>query len=685
MANSIKISGDLSGLKKQILELPNFMKRTLGKSNISLLDKNSQKIISGEAAKIMGQLETRAGRLRALMGEYAKRAADASGDARKELEYKNKLITVTQKLVSLEKDRERLSDLQGQIKGGGFSKGLGKSAGNIPYLGTIAKGLTTPMGLGLLAGGALIGAGAYGVSRLSAGYDRYSAGLDSRIKLMGRGAYDTDMHGSRRMAFSQVGMDEEAVRAARLQSMDIFGAKGSSQGAVLGRAQFARNYGVDLDTLQGMGSGMRAQTGTKGANRDMMKLQASLQASEIKDAIGPYLETTASMLTDIRQDGLVNSGEVMSLMATLSRMTGNSSERTAAQIAGFQKAVQGSSGENNAFFQTAFSRAGIGKGSIGGAQAAIRSGGIFGLNMDDYGGLSGDSRKTLESLGIAGKGTGFQERVGSIMNLADQTFSGGGPQSKLAKARFMMPKLGAKNEVEAMEIMDEFKAAQKSGDMGRMSKLEEKLKNNNASPEERMLTNLEKINKSQEGQVQSLQVIRRIQEEYLGKQVAPAAMMMSKALLHIDELIGGIYNGLASILPGMETTAQKMSGAMSGATALTDAQAEEIRGGGKGAVNKAGTGMVVRQTELEGELAAAKKRRDFDAMVGNKGALGADDSVVKSLEQQIANLNANFDKLIGVNKEHVEVAKEGATAAKRTSRAVSKPQATVEAGSGKTR
>jgi hypothetical protein len=41
--------------------------------------------------------------------------------------------------------------------------------------------------------------------------------------------------------------------------MDAFGTAGSTQQAVLGRAQFSRNYGIGLDQLQGIGGVLMAR------------------------------------------------------------------------------------------------------------------------------------------------------------------------------------------------------------------------------------------------------------------------------------------------------------------------------------------------------------------------------------------------------------------------------------------
>jgi hypothetical protein len=40
-------------------------------------------------------------------------------------------------------------------------------------------------------------------------------------------------------------------------------------------------------------------------------------------------------------------------------------------------------GESNAFFQNVFNKAGIGGGTIGGAQAAMRMGGLFGADLSN--------------------------------------------------------------------------------------------------------------------------------------------------------------------------------------------------------------------------------------------------------------------------------------------------------------
>jgi hypothetical protein len=542
---SIKINGDVSGLSKSIKDVTR-LTRELGKNKVSLISPETQKFFDGLASKEIDKVKSKIEQSERVAGKLAERMNDTARSTANRLKDEKSYLTVLQKQAEMIKTIKFYE----ADKRPGFIEGAGKAARGLPGVGKVTGAIGEmglAGGLGMLAGGAAIGAGVYGVSRLAKGYGVYSQGIPSRIGLMGRGAYDGSIAGENQQGFAQTGMDGEAVRQARLQSMDIFGAGGSDQKSVLGRAQFATNYGIDLSTLQGAGAGMQSQVGTKGANRDILKLQASLQASEIKDAIGPYLESAASLLSDIRQNGLVNSNEVLGLMSSITKL-GNSPQRAAQQISGFNNAVTNSSGETNALLQMAFNKAGIGGGTIGGTQAAIRSSGIFGLNLDDYKGLSDDARKNFKSMGFE---QGADKRIGAILDQGDQIFGRGKGKKQsqdqmLAQDRFMMPILGAKSEVEAEDMMGMFRRGQTNPK--EMQAFEAKLKDNNATPEEKSLDNLKKIVTTQEGALRALETIRQVELEKMGGQVAPAVMKMQDALFHIDKVISRVFGGIAGVV-----------------------------------------------------------------------------------------------------------------------------------------
>lgn len=641
---SIRINGDVSGLRRSILDVSKLTK-DLGKNKITLLSPETQKFFDGVAAKEIDKVKGKIEQTERIAAKLAQRMNDTGRSSGQRVKDEQKYLEVLKKEGDLLKNMEEM-----RPRRPGFIEGAGKAARGLPGVGKVADavgGLGWMGGLGMLAGGAAIGAGAYGVSRLATGYGKYTEGIDSRIKLMGRGADDTNMSGENRKGFSNVGMNEQAVREARLQSMDIFGKEGSDQKSVLGRAQFATNYGVDLSTLQGAGAGMQAQVGTKGASRDIMKLQASLQASEIKDAIGPYLETSASLLADIRQNGQINSGEVLGLISQMSKL-GNSPQRAAQQISGFNNAVQNSSGETNAFMQMAFNKAGIGGGTMGGTQAAIRSSGIFGLNLNDYKGMSPEAKKNFSDIGAE---KGSDKRIGAILDQSDQLFGRGQGKKQtkeqmLAQDRFMMPMMGAKSEAESEDMMGMFRKAQ--GNPKAMDEFEKKLKDNTASPEEKSLSNLNKIATSQEGSLRALQTIRDIEVESMGKMVAPAVMKMQGALFHIDEMISSVYKVISGFIPGMsegDNGAIPSSATKSGGMDLKDYLPQTLL------------------PEAPGRFTKGLQEAEAKAQTP-EGSTISSDAIGQLLDQ---------------NKQLVDLQKQQTTYSKRTSQAVARPRGSAPA------
>jgi hypothetical protein len=106
---------------------------------------------------------------------------------------------------------------------------------------------------GMLLGGGALAAGAYGVSRIMAAREKLMAKaliteLDYVVaeyqiltRLIVRACY-------------AAGLNSLSLRSSRLRDMDVFGAGGASQKAVIQRAQFERNFGVEEGTLSGIGS-----------------------------------------------------------------------------------------------------------------------------------------------------------------------------------------------------------------------------------------------------------------------------------------------------------------------------------------------------------------------------------------------------------------------------------------------
>ena len=396
MANKqIKITGDTKDLKKSIMDLSKTVTRTLGRSRIELFSPETKKLLRGQVLLHLREINREIKSTREEMERQNKLTKKMAIGSNNELRSKKQLLEQTRRLVNLEKQRVSLRHTAGDLRGRsaaapsmpigrrGRTGGRGRWGGPdramravLGYRG--AAMLSNPY----VAGGLAIGGAAlYGGSRVKAGYETFSEGISDRIGLMGRGLSTGDMtpqYGGKQLG--QAGLTSLSLRRRMLQSRDVFGAGGSSQQEVYGRARFERGMGLQGGTLMGMGGQLRQTMGGAEANKSIKVMMASAIAEGVnKSEIVPYMETASGMLTDLNERGFTFDNSAMSLFASLVSRSGQA-ERSGRLMSGKDAGIRGATGEAAALFQYAFHDAGIGGGTIGGAQAAMRMGGLFGFN-----------------------------------------------------------------------------------------------------------------------------------------------------------------------------------------------------------------------------------------------------------------------------------------------------------------
>lgn len=521
MTKKLKIDADLSSVQKSILDLSNVLKRDLGSSKINIFSKESEKLLKGEAKVAMEQLNKSAKDLKSQLENQAKVLKDTTKNTKEYAAEMQKLLNISEKMYQVEKARGQF----GAIAQGGMA---GKAPGG---MGSLLGGLAGKLGPLALAG--------FAGSRLFGGYGEYSGGMGTRLSLRGRGVTDLSTPGASEMAGA--GLNTNTLLQQRLAGMDAFGAAGATNEAVLNRSKFERNYGVNQGTLTNIGSGLRQTMGGTRANEAVMKLQASLIASGIEDAIGPYLSTVSNLLSSINENGLTDSAEILGSFAELIKNTKESPERISKSMETIDSTLRNSTGERNAFMQMAFARAGIGGTSIGGTQAAIRTGGLFGADLSA---LTATQQKTLSGWGSSGAGAA--RRAGAILNQVQTSginFGEGATEKQLTQAgRFGMRFLGAKNESQGIELLNLLKQMSQGKDV--KDKIEKLMEN----PE---LKNLENINTSAEGQLRILEDISKTLKTELGEKLVPFTALIYKGLNQIDENISRVVEPFAMVAKGI--------------------------------------------------------------------------------------------------------------------------------------
>lgn len=594
--NKIKISADTSAIKKSLLDLSKEVK-DLGKSKVSIFDKSQKDFLSKEAKKHMKDIQGQIDKNNKSIIATTKLLNQEGRTLQQNLKTRQRLTNMMKKQVELQKDLGKLNTMSTNLGGGGGKGILGKlgglfgkgGGGSMMGLGGMARFLG-PMGLAL-------GAGGFAVSRAMKANNTFRGGIGDRMSLRGRGV--TDMNLQDKEGAAEVGLNAQSMRRARLASMDVFGETGSTQQAVMQRAAFERNFGLERGTIAQAGEGVRSSLGGAGAEKAMMTMQASLIASGITDEIGPYLETAAGMLTTINEKGITFNDSAMGLLADLASKDGVAAERAGRLSTGIDAAIRGSTGESNAFFQQVFSKAGIGGGSLGGIQAAMRSGGLFGANTDADALLSDKDKAMFKRTGIGGNN--MKRVAGQTLNTLDELFGTDEQNSKLSQEQqdnkrlqrldFVRRTFGLQSEVEAGNVEQLLKSARD----GSKSEAEVKKELNKIQSGNTELGNLQSINKTAAAQTQILKDIHESILDEAGEDLAPIFNTMDKTMMKLDATLTSLMNFF-----GIESPDSVVDQGMKGQDVIDKDSFDAMTGGDKKKAAK-------MKQELDDQIKAKEK------------------------------------------------------------------------------
>jgi hypothetical protein len=409
MSTQMKISADTSEAKKSILDLAKSLK-TIGDSKVAIFNDSDKKLLKGELRREMELMKTK---LRENREEIKKMIEAQKGmikGTQEELEIRKKILDsykIQNRLAKEQGDLKKV-DKQGFGGGGGGDGMVDKLIGNI--------GSVVSMGAKLL-GGAALGAGIFAITKGIAATNQYVQGTPSRNRLKGLGVGEDSFGSPEQLA--NAGLNEQDMIKRRIEATSVLGREGTSNDTEMQKASFERAYGLQGGTMTGVASSLRGTMGGAGANDAQIKMQSTIMAAGIEDALGPYLDSMTTLLTSINENGTTSTSDIMGLMARLTKDGGRTPEQMGKTFSGINSAMQNSSGEANAFLQTAFARAGIGGGTIGGTKFALSSGGLFGM---DQGSLAkrGYNPELLKNMGGAGMFSGVGKRTDAMMDLFKQ-------------------------------------------------------------------------------------------------------------------------------------------------------------------------------------------------------------------------------------------------------------------------
>lgn len=641
--NKLVIDADTRKLRKSLLDISKDLK-DLGKSKIAIFDKNEREYLKAGAKvaldNIRKQMQINKKELEAALKVQAK----TNKSVYEEYNNRKKIHDILKKQVDLQKELGKAQDIAESAKGPatGIRGFLGRSKGRIGQAASAlglggAMRFLGPAGMAMAAGGFLY-------SRGRNAYNTFSGGINDRIGLRGRQVGDMELSDPNRA--TNAGLNAQSMRRARLASMDVFGRAGSTQKAVMQRAEFERNFGIEQGTMTGIGAQMRGTLGGRGADKATMTIQAGLIASGITDEIGPFLETAANMLTEINERGISFSDSAMALLSTVAGSGEIAPERAGRMIANIDEAIRGSSGEANAFFQQIFKGAGVGGQSIGGIQAGIRTGGLFGANLNDMY-LSDTDKKAFETLGIGGRNMGNIAR--STMKNLDTLFgsdqdidkmlsnpetSNAGAQRRMQRNNFIMQTFGLRSEGQAAEVNKLLsEAANPETSAKKQADIQKKIKNMQAGNTE--LGNLQKINESTAAMVDILQNKKINVQDEMGAKLAPLFTSLDSVMMKIDASLVAILDFF-----GIQTASEKIQGSLSGQDLMNANDFEAATMGNK---QKAEEFSKIMAEEF------TKKQKRLDELNAKDTLTGAENFEKGRLSRELRNMEMSDTAIPGLN------------------------------------
>lgn len=546
MAASLKISANTSEVKKSLLDLGKDVKN-LGKTKVSIFSGEDRKFIKGELKQELSLMKTKLSENRAEISKMVKAQSQLEKGSKEELANRKKILAAYQQQTKLAKQMDEVKQTQKDMGPMG-----GKGGGSM---------------IGKLIGGAALAIGGMAIMRGYQASGQFAQGAGSRVRLRGLGQESMNMGNPEDLAAA--GMSEQDLIKRQIATTSRLGRAGGSTESIMQQAKFERAYGLEEGSMMNVSTSLRGSMGGKGADAAQAKMQAAILAAGIEDAIGPYLEAATDLLGDINKNGITNTDEMVRVFSELVKEGSRTPEQIAEAFKGIDSAVKGASGEANAFLQTAFSRGGIGGGTIGATRLAMSSGGVMGLNEEELANR-GYNPGLLKNMKGAGFMSGVGNRSGAILDQFKKSAGIGGQNiGDITSLNTMTGLSTMANGVlgtqglegfDALQMMEKVQSKQMS-----QKQFDEKLKEmkENRDPSVERLT---KINSSLEGQTEILRTINTNLMESLGKSAVKAGNVAVEADNMLVQGTGNVAKAIDdtgvgdAALTGMKATRQGLTG-----------------------------------------------------------------------------------------------------------------------------
>lgn len=627
MSSQLKISADTSEVKKSILDIGKSV-RDLKGSKVQVFSNEDKKFIKSEFKKEIVLMKTKLKENREEIKKMIAAQKELTAGSREELEHRKKILEAYKVQARLAKD---LGSAQKDSKMGGGIDKAGSGGGVMGGIMGIAR---------LIPGIAAVATIGYAMAKGMQANSMYKAGAGNRNKLKGLGVGDENFGSAQDLG--RVGLTEDEMIQRRIDATSRLGRGAVSQEGEMRKAGFERSFGLQGGTMTGVSSQLRGSMGGQGANEATMKLQASVFAAGIEDAIGPYLESATQLLTDINENGTTQTSEITGLLAQLTKDGERTPELLSKTFSGINSSVKNATGEQSAFLQTAFAKAGIGGGSIGGTKFAMGSGGIMGQDRSSLE-KRGYNKDLLDNMEKSGMFKGAGQRTGAIMDLMK---SSGGLKSgeKVSDVKdvdrmaglgnLASSTLGIKDPSQAFDALMMMEKVQNKQMTQKQfeSKMKEMQEGKDPS-----LQRLDKINSSLSGQTELLQNINDNLMTALGKEAVQAGNQMTRT---DNEGIVGVKNvGNAINSTGVTQKAGDISAGIG----------ESMNSGGVGGrlydrmFGMYDKGKFAQTTSDDSVVALAKKKRDQGT-----GFVGQTDAQIEEkVRKSLADSAKEIGKAIG--------------------------------------
>ena len=351
---------------------------------------------------------------------------------------------------------------------------------------------------------------------------------------------------------------------------------------------------------------LRGQYGGK-ADDMQRRMQESIIANGMEDAIAPYLESMTSVLKDIDEHGMANGANIIAAFGQLASLGTRTPEQLAQLMGGIDGAIKGSSGEANAFFQQAFR--GFGNGTIGATKLNTSAGGLFGLSREGMAD-KGYSNAEISSFGRMGMFANGSQRAGAIMEqlgLKDASLSSLNDSQRVGAAQMGNRLFGTQGMggYESLKILEQLK----NGDITQ-STADKRLKaiKENEDP---VVQKLNKLNSTTHGQTQILEMIQANTLEALGGHLMPIYNTLVGFTTQFDQIFGALADWLGADVDA--TNSHLKDTAYAGVT--YNEKTRQFQGqealGPRGYANKEAMESQAQAKKMNQDLARRKADKDF--------------------------------------------------------------------------